>query len=108
MAAKPTRRERTSPAETLYSEAAPVLVVIGSHGLVRPDIDGDVVVVVDAVVVTDEVDVAVVVAETVGAAPMDPGVATGAVATIEDSRADASERADEAADGSSEIVVPLS
>ena len=64
--------------------------------------------VVDAVVVTDEVDVAVIVAETVGTEPVDPSVATGAVATIEDSKADASERADEAADGTPEVAVALS
>lgn len=65
------------------------------------DTIGDPVVVVDAV----DSDVAVVVAEIVGAEPVGAGVAAvalaelGAVAAIDDKKADASERADDAADG---------
>lgn len=53
-------------------------------------------------------DAAVIVAETVGAEPADPGVAIvalaeiGGVAAAEESKADASERADDAAGGSAD------
>lgn len=106
MTAKPTKRESTSPLETVYSGAAPVgrrdvLIAVPAS-----DTTKDPVVVVDAVVVSDEVDVAVVVAETVGAEPADPGAALvafaeiGGIAAAEESKADASERADDAAGGS--------
>ena len=81
-------------------------------GVPVSDTTGDPVVVVDAVVVSDEMDVAVAVAETVGAEPVDAGIATvafaeiGAVAATEDRKADASERAADAADGKAAAVPP--
>ena len=112
LAAKPTKRESTSPAEMVRSAAAPVLT--GNSPIVAPasDTTGDPVVVVDALVVSDEVEVAVVVAEAVNAEPVDAGVATvafaeiGAVANTEDRNAEASERADDAADGMAAAVLP--
>lgn len=109
----------------MYSGAAPVagkdvLIVVPATDTTR-----DPVVVVDVVVVSDEVDVAValaetvstkagdvavVVAETVNTKPVDPGVAVvafaqiGAVATAEDREADASDSAEEAADGMAAAV----
>lgn len=123
-----------SPVETVYSGAAPVagkdvLIVVPATDTTRdPVVVVDVVVVsdeVDMAVVSDEVDVAValaetvstkagdvaiVVAETVNTKPVDPGVAVvafaqiGAVATAEDREADASDSADEAADGMAAAV----
>lgn len=67
------------------------------------DTDGDSLVVVDTVVVSDDVDVAVEVADTVGTEPVGAGVTTVAFAEIgpgaatEDKNAPASESADEAA-----------
>lgn len=72
----------------------------------------DVAVIVDETVGAELVDVAVVVAETVNAEPVDAGIALvefaeiGAVANAEDRNAEASERADDAADGMAAAVLP--
>ena len=72
----------------------------------------DVTVVVTEAVAVELVDVTVVVAVTVGAEPVDAGIATvafadiGAVAATEDRKAEASERADDAADGMAVAVAP--
>lgn len=125
------KRENASPEETAYSGPAPlagtgvlvaaasdttrdpVVVVVGAVVVVlASDTTRDPVVVGDAMTVSDEVDVAVVVAETVGAEPVDAGVATvafaeiGAVAATEERKADASDRAADAADGMATAAPP--
>lgn len=89
----------------MYSGRAPLAETIVPVVDPISDTTRDPVVVVDGVPVSEEVDVAVVVAETVGAEPVDAGVAMvafaeiGAAAVIDDRAADACERADDAADG---------
>ena len=97
MAAKPTKRVSTSPEDTVYSGAAPLT---GSKSIVPEEVDVAVVVaemvvlVVYSDIVPEEVLVEIIVAETVAIVAF---AEICGVAAIEESKAAASERADDAA-----------